>query len=803
MNYIKRFEEITIDDIPLVGGKNASLGQMIINLSQQGVTIPTGFAITADAYWYFLRHNHLLESVRSLLDRITDYQDLRKVQTVGRDIRAQIEQGLIPEDLKQEIVTSYEMLCTYYQQEKCDVAVRSSATAEDLPDASFAGQQETFLNISGHDALLEAYKRSLASLFTDRAIVYRYEKGFDHFKVGLSTGVQKMVRADLAVSGVMFTLDTDTGFSDVVMIESGYGLGELVVKGEIMPDEYLVHKPTLKAGYASIIKKQLGDKQMKMIYANDEGRALGSSTKKVEVSLHDKAKFCLQEEDILDLARMALAIEDHYTARKGSWCPMDIEWAKDGLDGKLYIVQARPETVHSLKKKKSFVMRYRLEMERESLHDRLLVTGSSIGQAIASGRARVILSVEDIHQVREGDIIVTHMTDPDWVPALKKSAGIITDSGGRTCHAAIVSRELGIPALVGALSATQSIKNDQEITLDCSMGGVGYVYDGALPFVQETIRIDENKKKMIPADILLNSANPEQAFVAAQLPNDGVGLARIEFIISNLIKVHPMACVHPERIKDSAVRKEVDAFKGPYETLSQFFINTLAQGIGMIAAAFYPKPVIVRTSDFKSNEYRGLIAGTYFEPTEENPMLGLRGASRYYSEWYQEAFALECAAFKKVREQMGFKNVKIMLPFVRTVKEAQVVLEYMDDQGLTRGEYGLELIMMCEIPSNVLLIDEFSTLFDGFSIGSNDLTQLTLGVDRDSGLLTELFDERDAAVKKMLEYAVTGARRNGKYIGICGQAPSDYPEIARFLLDLGINSLSLNPDSVVPFIDGY
>lgn len=803
MNYIKRFEEITIDDIPLVGGKNASLGQMIANLSQQGVVIPTGFAITADAYWYFLRHNHLLESIRDLLDSIADYQDLRKIQAVGRDIRAQIEHGLIPEDLKQEIVTSYEMLCKYYQQEKCDVAVRSSATAEDLPDASFAGQQETFLNISGHDALLEAYKQSLASLFTDRAIVYRYEKGFDHFKVGLSTGVQKMVRADLAVSGVMFTLDTDTGFSDVVMIESGYGLGELVVKGEIMPDEYLVHKPTLKAGYASIIKKQLGDKQMKMIYANDEGRALGSSTKKVEVSLHDKTKFCLQEEDILDLARMALAIEDHYTARKGSWCPMDIEWAKDGLDGKLYIVQARPETVHSLKKKESFVMRYRLEMERESLHDRLLVTGSSIGQAIASGKARVILSVEDIHQVREGDIIVTHMTDPDWVPALKKSAGIVTDSGGRTCHAAIVSRELGIPALVGALSATQSIKNDQEITLDCSMGGVGYVYDGTLPFVQETIRIDENKKKMIPADILLNSANPEQAFVAAQLPNDGVGLARIEFIISNLIKVHPMACVHPERIKDSAVRKEVDAFKGPYETLSQFFINTLAQGIGMIAAAFYPKPVIVRTSDFKSNEYRGLIAGTYFEPTEENPMLGLRGASRYYSEWYQEAFALECAAFKKIREQMGFKNVKIMLPFVRTVKEAQVVLEYMDDQGLTRGEYGLELIMMCEIPSNVLLIDEFSTLFDGFSIGSNDLTQLTLGVDRDSGLLTELFDERDAAVKKMLEYAVTGAKRNGKYIGICGQAPSDYPEIARFLLDLGINSLSLNPDSVVPFIDGY
>lgn len=799
MKYIKRFEEIGMDDVPLVGGKNASLGQMISNLALNGITVPTGFAITADAYWFFLKHNNLEQLLQDLIKQITDYKDIRQIQKIGGQIRSLIESGEIPDELVHEIKLSYDALCEHYKQKNCDVAVRSSATAEDLPDASFAGQQETYLNISGYQALLSAYKKSLASLFTDRAIVYRAEKGFDHFKVGLSTGVQKMVRSDKACAGVLFTLDTDTGFPEVVMINAAWGLGELVVKGEITPDEFVVHKPTLLDGYRPILKKQLGTKKTKMVYADGEQ----APTKKIEVPVELQQQWSLSDDEILELAHMALVIEEHYTKRKGSWCPMDIEWAKDGIDGKLYILQARPETVHSVKKHEAHIVRYSLQEHEQNIAKSIIATGMSIGQAIAAGKARVIASVAESYQVQEGDIIITHMTDPDWVPVLKKASGIITSSGGRTCHAAIVSRELGIPAIVGAVGIFEKVQSGQEITIDCSTGGIGYVYAGMLPFKKEVLVINPDAQREIPAKIMMNIAIPDTAFALSVIPNDGVGLARIEFIIGNVIHVHPMACVSPEKVSDEHVLHQIYEQALPYTSLSEFFVDSLARGIAMIAAAFYPKPVIVRTSDFKSNEYRNLIAGNYFEPEEENPMLGWRGASRYYSHQYKEAFALECAAFKKVRNEMGLKNVKIMLPFVRTPLEAQRVINLMKQHGLEKGVDGLELVMMCEIPSNVLLMDEFSALFDGFSIGSNDLTQLTLGVDRDSGLLKELFDERDKAVQKMLELAINGAHRNKKFIGICGQAPSDYPEIAHFLISLRIDSLSLNPDSIMPFINDY
>ncbi len=798
MKYIKKFEQLRLDDVPIVGGKNASLGEMIGQLGPKGITIPTGFAITAQAYWYYLEHNNLVDQLKKSMSQFKDPQDLPMLQKVGSQIRSLIESGTMPDDLAQEIVAAYKELSTHYGQEDCDVAVRSSATAEDLPTASFAGQQETYLNVRGNEQLLESCKKCMASLFTNRAIVYRIEQGFDHFKVALSVGVQKMIRSDLASSGVAFSLDTESGFKDVVMIEASYGLGEAIVKGLITPDEFLVHKPTLAKGFKPIIKKKLGEKTLKIVYAEDAE----DTTKEVPVLKTNQQQFSLTDDEILTLAQQVATIEDHYTALKGAWSPMDVEWAKDGVDGKIYIIQARPETVHAPAAQTNILVTYALENGDPEQHKKqLLAMGQSVGQQIASGPARVIVDASEINKVQKGDIIVTQMTDPDWVPAMKRAAGIITERGGRTCHAAIVSRELGILAIVGAPEVTKKIKNGQEITIDCSRGNVGFIYDGILPFTQTEFRLDTVPK--VPVDIMVNLADPDSAFVVSQLPTAGVGLARLEFIISNAIKIHPMALLRPDKIEDKKVVQTIDKLTAAYPDKPTFFVDRLAQGVAMIAAAFYPRPILARLSDFKSNEYRNLIGGVYFEPVEENPMIGFRGASRYYHEQYRDAFALECAALKKVREEMGLDNVKVMVPFVRTLDEAHGALNEMAKNGLERGKKGLEVIMMCEIPSNVVLVDEFCEIFDGFSIGSNDLTQLTLGVDRDSEILIELFDERDPAVKKMFAQAIAGVRRNNKYIGICGQAPSDYPEIADFLIEQGIHSLSLNSDSVLPFLMRY
>ncbi len=797
MKYVKWFEELTLKDLPLVGGKNASLGQMIAHLTAKDVRVPGGFAVTAPAYWYYLNSNNFVEKIRRSIAQLTDPNDIPRLQNVGNEIRSLITSGSMPDDLAQEITDAYYQLSQRYEQENCDVAVRSSATAEDLPTASFAGQQETYLNIHSPDELIEACKKCMASLFTDRAIVYRTQHGFDHMTVALSVGVQKMVRSDLASAGVSFSLDTESGFKEVVMIESSFGLGETIVKGLVTPDEFMVHKPTLAKGFASIIKKQCGQKEIKIVYAQDHE----DTTQQVAVSAEDQKQFSLADEEILELARATVTIEQHYSDLKGAWSPMDVEWAKDGQDEKLYIIQARPETVHAIKKEQVFVQ-YALQDGDPELHaQQLLVTGLSIGQQIVSGVARVIEGAEQINQVQDGEIIVTQMTDPDWVPAMKRAAGIITERGGRTCHAAIVSRELGLPAIVGAPGATKTIKNGQEITIDCSRGTVGFIYQGRIPFVVNKTVLETIPKP--PVDIMVNIADPASAFHVSFLPTAGVGLARLEFIIANSIKIHPMALVHPERVTKKAEREQINSLTAAYSDKKAFFVEKLAQGIGMIAAGFYPRPVIARLSDFKSNEYRNLIGGTYFEPVEENPMLGFRGASRYYHERYREAFALECAAFAKVRNEMGLTNVKIMIPFVRSVDEADGVLNEMQRNGLKRGQNGLEIVMMCEVPSNVIMIDELSEFFDGFSIGSNDLTQLVLGVDRDSELLAPLFDERDPAVKKMMAQAIAGAKRNKRSIGICGQAPSDYPEIAEFLIEQGIDSLSLNLDSVLPFLMRY
>lgn len=790
MKYIKYFEEVRLTDVKSVGGKNASLGEMITQLGAQGIRVPTGFAVTADAYWHYLNDNNLVEKMKQIMSQLSDKNDVGVLQKVGSEIRNLIIAGKMPDDLAQEIITAYHDLSRRYKQENCDVAVRSSATAEDLPTASFAGQQDTFLNVSGDEQLLDACKKSMASLFNDRAIIYRIDQGFDHFRVALSIGVQKMIRSDCAVAGVAFSLDTESGFKDVVMIEASYGLGESIVQGLVTPDEYMVHKPTLAQGYASIIKKYCGDKKTKIVYQEHNA----STVKTVDVPEQEQNIFALSDEEIIELAKFIVTIENHYSALKGSWSPMDIEWAKDGIDKKLYIVQARPETIYAGKKSLSL---QQYVMAADAKKD-LIITGLSIGHKIVSGVARVVRGAQDIAQVRDGDIIVTPMTDPDWVPVMRRAAGIVTDRGGRTCHAAIVSRELGIPAIVGTKNGTEKIKDGSVITLDCSDGAVGSVYDGKIEYSVQDTSFDTIPKS--PVAVLINSADPDSAFQTSMLPVAGVGLARLEFIITNFIKIHPMALIHPEKVEDKAVRAEIDDTTCAYSTQKDFFVETLAQGIGMIAAAFYPRPVTVRTSDFKSNEYRNLIGGTYFELTEENPMIGFRGASRYYNERYKEAFALECAALKRVRDVMGLKNVKVMIPFVRTVAEGSLVIAEMEKNGLVRGSNGLELVMMCEVPSNVVMIDEFSTLFDGFSIGSNDLTQLVLGVDRDSTILSTLFDERDEAVKKMMTMAIEGAHRNKRYIGICGQAPSDYPEIAEFLINKGIDSLSLNADSVIPFL---
>lgn len=793
MKYIKNFSDIRLTDIGLVGGKNASLGQMIADLSDQGVRIPQGFALTVDAYWHYMRHNALLEPTRELLAQFVRGDDLLLLKKLGATIRVNIAQGRMPDDIAQEIAQAYEALSKFYGRQACDVAVRSSATSEDLPEASFAGQQETFLNVRGVTQLIQKCKEGMASLFTDRAIVYRNQKGFDAFNIGISIGVQKMVRSDKACAGVAFSVDTETGFKDVVLINASYGLGEMLVKGEIVPDEYVVHAPTLRQGYASIIKKRLGSKNKRLVYD-----AVQSKRTVVEAVEEDRQRqWCLTDEEVLAIARMTLAIQDCYTRLRSRWSPMDIEWAKDGLDGLLYCVQARPETVHATQTSATIKVFSIKDYSQAALDQKIVVTGQSIGSKIATGRVRVVMSVDGLDQVREGDILVTHMTDPDWVPVMKRVAGIVTDSGGRTCHAAIVARELGIPAVVGTGVGTKNLQAAQAVTIDCSRGAVGYVYDGTYPII-ETETAPKVRKKTGTAVMAIIS-DPESAFATGMLPVDGVGLARTEFIISSLIKVHPMAILNAAKIEEK-VRRSIAKLAEPYESSTAYFVQVLASGIGMIAAGLYPRMVLVRFSDFKTNEYRNLIGGRYFEPQEHNPMLGLRGASRYYHELYRDAFALECAAVRRARDVFGLKNIALMIPFVRTVTEAELVIQELGRHGLQRGQDGLLLYMMVEIPANVLLIHEFSQLFDGFSIGSNDLTQLVLGIDRDNELLQPLFDERNKAVQTAIALAIEGAHKAGKKIGICGQAPSDYPELATALIKLGIDSISLNLDALVPFL---
>lgn len=781
--FVKWFAELGIEDVPLVGGKNASLGEMYRELASKGVKVPNGFAVTADAYRAFMKQANLNQTIRSILKGL-DTHDLDNLRQRGKQVRQAILGATLPVELAEAITDAYERLSNGHP-EPVDVAVRSSATAEDLPDASFAGQQETYLNVQGPLSLLEHCKRCFASLFTDRAISYRTDKGFDHVKIALSIGVQRMVRSDLATSGVMFSLDTETGFRDVVLINAAYGLGENVVQGSVNPDEYYVFKPTLKQGYRPIVQKILGTKEFKLVY--DIGG--GKMVKNLPVPPDERQRFAVTDDDILTLARWACLIEDHYSAKRGSPSPMDMEWAKDGLTGELFIVQARPETVQS-QKTGNVLETYRLK-ER----GRVLVQGRSVGDKIARGSVRVIKSVQQIEAFKADEVLVTDKTDPDWEPIMKKARAIVTNRGGRTCHAAIVSRELGLPAIVGTERATEVLRDGQPVTVSCAEGDTGFVYEGELPFLVDKMDVGELRRPK--TKIMINVGNPQEAFGLSFLPNDGVGLAREEFIISTYIKVHPLALIEFDRLEDRAVREEISRITTGYSNKSDFFVEKLAQGVAMIAAAFYPKDVIVRLSDFKTNEYADLIGGGKYEPQEENPMLGFRGASRYYDPRYRDGFALECLAMKRVRETMGLTNVKLMIPFCRTVEEGRLVLAELERHGLKRGEQGLEVYMMCEIPSNVLLAEEFAEIFDGFSIGSNDLTQLTLGVDRDSEIVAHLFDERNTAVKKMVAQVIRAARATGKKVGICGQAPSDYPEFAKFLVEEGIDSLSLNPDAVV------
>ncbi|WP_342305103.1 phosphoenolpyruvate synthase [Methanolobus sp. ZRKC5] len=782
--YTRWFEEITIDDVPSVGGKNASLGEMYRELTDKEIKIPNGFAITADAYWHVLESAGVLEELKATLEGL-DIDDITDLSQRGKKARNIVLDAGIPDDLWEEIKDAYDKLCEQYGEDT-DVAVRSSATAEDLPNASFAGQQETYLNVHGYHSLKDACNRCFASLFTDRAISYRVNNGFDHFTVGLSIGVMKMVRSDLASSGVIFTIDTESGFENVVFITGAYGLGENVVQGLVNPDEFYVFKPTLKEGYRPIIKRKRGSKDIKMIYGRGDSRVL---TRNVDVPEADRKRYCITDDEVLQLAKFAMTIEDHYSKKRGKHVPMDVEWAKDGETGELFIVQARPETVQSLKRK-DVLETYYLDKSSD-----VIVTGRSVGSKIASGKVHVISDVALLPDFKAGEILVADTTTPDWEPVMKQAAAIITNKGGRTCHAAIVSRELGIPAVVGAEDATEKLRDGMDVTVNCAEGDAGNVHEGILPFHIETVDLKELEKTN--TEIMMNLGNPEEAFAMSMIPNDGIGLARLEFIINSYIKVHPMALIHPEKVKDPEVLEEIDKLTGRYENKADFFVEKLAQGVATITAAFHPKPVVVRMSDFKSNEYASLVGGEYFEIEESNPMLGFRGASRYYDERYREGFALECKAMKKVRDEMGLTNLILMIPFCRRIEEAKKVIEEMKKNELVRGENGLKVYMMTEIPSNVLLIDEFSKHFDGFSIGSNDLTQLTLGVDRDSEILATSFDERDEAVKRMVSMAIQGAKRNNKHSGLCGQAPSDFPEFAEFLVKEGIDSISLNPDSVM------
>jgi len=789
--YIKWFNELSIEDVDLVGGKNASLGEMYQNLTQEGIRIPNGFAITADAYRTILDNNGAWEKLDAQFESF-DPDDVIQLQERGKRCREIICDCTLPDDIIDQISNAYEALKVEYGED-VTLAVRSSATAEDSPEASFAGQNDSYLNIGDLEALLDAYKRCLASNFTDRSIHYKFDHGFDYMKVYLSVVVMKMVRSDIGESGVMFSIDSETGFKDVVFINAAYGLGENIVQGCIAPDSFYVHKPTFKKGYRSVLKRRLGDKALKMVFAdeiNTDNIAV-EYTKNIDTPKEEQTRFCISDDDVLLLADYAIKIEDHYSKQAGYDKPMDMEWAKDGLDGHIYIVQARPETVESRKEG--------THLEMYSLNEKssVLVEGRAVGTKIGSGKVRKIIDAGRLDEFEVGDVLVAETTSPDWEPVMKIASAIVTNSGGRTCHAAIVSRELGIPAIVGAENAVDILKDGQEVTVSCAEGETGLVYEGSLDF--EITQTDLSTVPQTRTQIMMNLGNPDMAFSLASLPVDGIGLARMEFIINTSIKAHPMALIHPEKVDDDT-RQKIAQLTAAYESPESFFLKVLSEGVASIASAVYPNPCVVRMSDFKTNEYATLLGGQFFEADEANPMIGFRGASRYTHPSYEEGFALECAAMKRVREEMGFDNVILMIPFCRRVEEGQRVLDAMEKYGLKRGENALKVYVMCEIPNNVIQIDAFCELFDGISIGSNDLTQLTLGVDRDSEIVAFDYDERDPGVMKMIEMAVEGAKRNHRHSGICGQGPSDYPEMAEALVAMKIDSMSLNPDSVLKTI---
>ena len=783
-NYVIWFENLRMHDVERVGGKNASLGEMISQLAEKGVRVPGGFATTAEAYRAFLAHNGLNERISAALAGL-DIEDVAELARVGKEIRQWILETPFPEQLDAEIAAAWDKMVADAGSDQISVAVRSSATAEDLPDASFAGQQETFLNINGLDNVKEAMKHVFASLYNDRAISYRVHKGFAHDVVALSAGVQRMVRSDSGASGVMFTIDTESGFEDVVFVTSSYGLGEMVVQGAVNPDEFYVHKPTLRAGRPAVLRKTMGSKLIKMVFA--EQAEAGKSVQTIDVPEADRRQFSISNEEITELAQYALIIEEHYGR------PMDIEWGRDGIDGKLYILQARPETVKSQEKEHgqgNSLRRYTLSGERK-----VLAEGRAIGQKVGQGKVRLIQSAAEMDQVQAGDILVTDMTDPDWEPVMKRAAAIVTNRGGRTCHAAIIARELGIPAVVGCGNASEVLSQGQEVTVSCAEGDTGLIYDGLLDVQVDDVAL--NNMPPAPVKIMMNVGNPELAFTFAGLPSEGIGLARMEFIINRQIGIHPKALLDFDRLEGSLKNEIAERIAG-YPSPVDFYVDKITEGVATLAASVYPRKVIVRMSDFKSNEYAGLIGGSVYEPHEENPMLGFRGAARYVSEEFKECFALECRALKRVRDEMGLTNVEIMIPFVRTLAEAEAVVKALKENGLERGKNGLRLIMMCEVPSNALLAEQFLKYFDGFSIGSNDMTQLTLGVDRDSGgPIAATFDERNPAVKVMLHLAISACRRLNKYIGICGQGPSDHPDFAQWLVEEGIETISLNPDTVI------
>ncbi|PQJ46775.1 phosphoenolpyruvate synthase [Vibrio campbellii] len=771
------FNGLSMDDVDKVGGKNASLGEMVSNLANVGVSVPNGFATTSYAFNQFLDHEGLDERIHQLLDEL-DVDDVEALRKTGATIRQWVLEAPFPADLEQDIRDNYKELTDNHPE--ISVAVRSSATAEDLPDASFAGQQETFLNVKGIDAVLEATKHVYASLFNDRAISYRVHQGFNHRGISLSAGIQRMVRSDKASSGVMFTLDTESGFDQVVFITSSWGLGEMVVQGAVNPDEFYVHKPMLEAGQHPIVKKTFGSKQIKMIYSDRQ--EIGKQVEIIDTSVEERNAFSLNDEEIKELAKQAMIIEKHYKR------PMDIEWAKDGIDGKLYIVQARPETVCS-QSEQNVIERYELSNKAD-----VLVEGRAIGQRIGKGPVRLVDSLDQMSLVQEGDVLVTDMTDPDWEPVMKKASAIVTNRGGRTCHAAIIARELGIPAIVGCGDATSKLTDGETVTVSCAEGETGYVYQGELEFEIKRSAVDE--LPLLPTKVMMNVGNPDRAFDFAQIPNEGVGLARLEFIINKMIGIHPKALLNFDAQSDELIAEITERIRG-YKDPIDFYVSKLTEGIATIASAFWPKRVIVRMSDFKSNEYSNLVGGKGYEPHEENPMLGFRGASRYISPVFEDCFELETQAIKRVRNEMGLKNVEIMIPFVRTPSEAASVIDLLAKFDLRRGDQGLKVIMMCELPSNAVLAEEFLKYFDGFSIGSNDMTQLTLGLDRDSGDVAHLFDERNPAVKAMLQMAIDAATKAGKYVGICGQGPSDHDDLAEWLMEQGISSVSLNPDTVI------